>query len=46
MTEASSKGGISRFSVTRANKQTDRKLLINDDQGVHYTRLEKLHNTL
>ena len=33
MEEATSKGGLSRFSVSLSNKQTDRKLLINNDQG-------------
>ena len=33
MEEATSKGGLSRFSVSLSSKQTDRKLLINNDQG-------------
>lgn len=32
MEEATSKGGLSRFSVSLSSKQTDRKLLINNDQ--------------
>ena len=33
MEEATSKGGLSRFSVSLSSKQTDRKSLINNDQG-------------
>ena len=44
MSEATSKGGLSRFSVSRSSKQTDRKLLINNDQGVLCNQIYKLHN--
>ena len=44
MSEATSKGGLSRFSVSRSSKQTDRKLLINNDQGVLRNQTYKLHN--
>ena len=45
MSEAASKGGLSRFSVSRPNKQTDRKLLISSDQGYIFQPNFKLHNT-
>ena len=44
MSEATSKGGLSRFSVSRSSKQTDRKLLINNDQGVLFNQKNKLLN--
>ena len=44
MSEATSKGGLSRFSVSRSSKQTDRKLLINNDQGVLLNQKYKLLN--
>ena len=38
MSEAASKGGLSRFSISRSNKQTDRKLLINSEQGLPFNQ--------
>ena len=43
MSDQASKGGLSRFAISRSDKPTDRKLLINNDQGL-YTTNHKLHN--